>query len=87
MITVPATVALPVAQPAPLPIEQLQPVLELAGLVLVQTEPVKQAEAAARLAAEPRPSRVPRERPVLPPLDEVPLIQVETRPVAERLDA
>jgi ribonuclease E len=86
MITVPETVALPVAQPAPLPVDQLQPVLELAGLTLVQTEPSKHADAVARLASEPRPHRVPRERPILPPLEEAPLVQVETR-AAQRLGA
>ena len=86
MITVPETVALPAVQPAPLPVDQLQPVLELAGLTLVQTEPTKHAEAVARLAAESRPKRVPRERPILPPLEESSLVQVETRP-AQRLDA
>jgi ribonuclease E len=80
MITVPATVVVPAVQPAPLPVEQLQPVLELAGLTLVQTEPAKRAEAEARMALERPPVRVPRERPVLPPLDEAPLEQVETRP-------
>ncbi|MEW5881246.1 MAG: hypothetical protein AB1761_12470, partial [Pseudomonadota bacterium] len=71
--------ALPKAAPAPLPIDELLPVLDRAGLILVQTEPLKLAETQARLAAEPRPPRVPRERPVLPPLDVGPLIQVETR--------
>jgi hypothetical protein len=33
----------------------------------------------ARIAREPRPERVPRQRPALPPLDSGPLIQVETR--------
>jgi ribonuclease E len=80
MITVPATVVVPAVQPAPLPVEQLQSVLDLAGLTLVQTEPAKRAEAAARMALEPAPVRVPRERPVLPPLVEAPLEQVETRP-------
>jgi ribonuclease E len=70
---------LPKATPAPLPIDELLPVLDRAGLILVQTEPLKLAEAQARLAAEPRPARVRRERPVLPPLDAGPLIQVETR--------
>ena len=79
MITVPPTVVLPLATPAPLPVDQLQPVLDLAGLTLVQTEPVKHAEAVARLAMEPRQPRVPRERPPLPPLDSGPLEQVETR--------
>jgi ribonuclease E len=80
MATVPAIVTLPAALPAPLRIEQLQPVLELAGLTLVQTEPSKHAETTARLASEPRPKRVPRERPMLPPIEETPLVQVETRP-------
>ncbi len=70
---------LPKATPAPLPIDELLTVLDRAGLILVQTEPLKLAETQARLAAEPRPIRVPRERPVLPPLDAGPLIQVETR--------
>ncbi|GAB4463872.1 MAG: hypothetical protein OHK0044_00310 [Burkholderiaceae bacterium] len=70
---------LPKAAPAPLPIDELLPVLDRAGLILVQTEPLKLAETQARLAAEPKPVRVPRERPALPPLDTGPLIQVETR--------
>jgi ribonuclease E len=77
-----AAPALPKAVPAPLPIDELLPVLDRAGLILVQTEPLKLAETQARLAAEPRPVRVPRERPVLPPLDVGPLIQVETRRAA-----
>ncbi|MGE5714142.1 MAG: Rne/Rng family ribonuclease [Betaproteobacteria bacterium] len=79
MIVLPTTYSLPPVTPAPMPIEQLQAVLQLAGLSLVQTEPGKLSETQARLAAEPRPVRVPRERPQLPPLDEGPLIQVETR--------
>jgi len=75
----PAAPALPKAVAAPLPIDELMPVLDRAGLILVQTEPLKLAQTQARLAAEPQPLRVPRERPVLPPLDIGPLIQVETR--------
>jgi ribonuclease E len=66
-----------------MPIEQLQPVLELAGLTLVQTAPAKHAEALARMAAEPATVRTPRDRPVLPAADEGPLIQVETRRSSE----
>jgi len=69
----------PAAAPAPMPVEELRPALEQAGLTLVQTEPAKLAEVLARFASEAKPARVPRERPVLPPLDEGPLIQVETR--------
>jgi ribonuclease E len=69
----------PPASPAPMPIEELRPVLEQAGLTLVQTEPMKLADVLARFEREPRLIRVPRERPVLPPLDTGPLVQVETR--------
>ncbi len=79
MIVLPTTTSLPLAASAPMPVEQLEAVLQLAGLSLVQTEPAKLNETQARLAAEPRPARLPRERPVLPPLEEGPLVQVETR--------
>jgi len=78
-IIVAPSLAMVVAEPAPMPIEQLQPMLEQAGLLLVQTEPMKLADVLARFEREPKPARVPRERPVLPPLDVGPLIQVETR--------
>ena len=75
----PAMIALPVVQQAPLPIDELQPVLQSAGLLLVQTASDKHAETQARLAAERAPVRAPRERPQLPPPDEAPLVQVETQ--------
>ncbi|HTN50011.1 MAG TPA: ribonuclease E/G [Burkholderiaceae bacterium] len=74
-----ATIVLPVAHPAPMPVDQLRGVLELAGLSLVQTEPARLQDAQERMARESQPIRSPRERPVLPPLDTRPLIQVETR--------
>ena len=78
-------IALPVVQQAPLPIDELQPVLQSAGLLLVQTAANKHAEAQAKMAAESAPRRTPRERPPLPPLDDAPLVQVETqRPSGER---
>ncbi len=82
---VPATKAsepsfsLPVAAPAPMPVATLETLLQDAGLTLVQTEPDKFARTQARMAAEERPARASRERPVLPPPDERPLVQVETR--------
>jgi ribonuclease E len=72
----------PAVAPAPMPVEELRPVLEHAGLTLVQTQPAKLADVLARFASEEKPVRVPRERPVLPPLDTGPLVQVETRPPA-----
>ena len=79
MIVVPPTFSPPAVQPAPMPVEQLESVLEVAGLTLVQTAPAKLEEAHTRMASELRPARVPRERPTLPPLDTGPLQQVETR--------
>jgi ribonuclease E len=46
---------------------------------LAQTDPAKLAAAEARLASQPAPPRVGRERPVLPTVEEAPLTQVETR--------
>ena len=78
-------IALPVVQQAPLPIDELEPVLQSAGLMLVQTAADKHAETQAKMAAELAPRRAPRERPPLPPLDDAPLVQVETqRPSGER---
>ena len=84
LVTAPTMIALPVVQQAPLPIDELQPVLQSAGLMLVQTAADRHAEAQAKMAAEPAPPRARRERPPLPPLDEAPLVQVETQVVRER---
>ncbi|MEO8187449.1 MAG: proton-conducting transporter membrane subunit, partial [Burkholderiaceae bacterium] len=85
LVTAPTMIALPVVQQAPLPIDELQPVLQSAGLMLVQTAPERHTETQAKMAAEPQPLRIRRERAQLPPLDEAPLVQVETqRPPEER---
>jgi ribonuclease E len=78
---VPAAVAAPLvrAQPAPLPLAELLPMLESAGMKFALTDEDKHAQIQARIAAEPKPAHVPRLRPELPPLDVGPLIQVETR--------
>ncbi len=65
---------------APLPIDELTPLLNEAGLSLVQTHALKLVDAQARIAAEPKPAHAPRERPELPPLESGPLVQIETRP-------
>ncbi len=74
----PIVVPPPVA-PSPMSIDELRPILEQAGLTLVQTEPSKLADVLAKFAGEVPPVRAPRERPVLPPPDVGPLVQVETR--------
>jgi len=84
MVVVTPTYSFPSARPAPMPVEQLESVLELAGLTLVQTEASKLEEAQARMAGEAPEVRVQRERVVLPPLETGPLVQIETRSGAPR---
>ncbi|KMY86892.1 Ribonuclease E [Candidatus Paraburkholderia calva] len=66
--------AVPAAQP--MSPETLQPMLENAGLVWVNTDADKLREASAATAREP--ARVPRERKASPPVDPTPMQQVET---------
>jgi ribonuclease E len=63
-----------------MPVAELLPIVESSGLKLAQTDPEKLAAAQARAAEmQPPPVKVGRDRPVLPPMEEVPLQQVETR--------
>lgn len=57
----------------------LQPMLESAGLVWVATDAEKLRAAHEAAAQMPAPVRVPRERKPLPPVDQAPMQQVETR--------
>jgi ribonuclease E len=57
----------------------LQPMLESAGLVWVNTDAEKLREAQETAARIPSPARVPRERKPLPALDATPMQQIETR--------
>ncbi|WKZ86210.1 Rne/Rng family ribonuclease [Ralstonia pickettii] len=79
---VPAPVST-IAQASPLPIETLQSVLDNAGMTWVHTDSQKlraSQEEAARTVVAPR---VPRERKPLPPIQQGPMILVETnRPAA-----
>jgi ribonuclease E len=77
-VTAPS-VSLERAVAAPLPLDQLLPMLESAGMTLAETNQEKYAVVQARIAAEPAAPHVPRERPILPPVDVGPLVQVETR--------
>ncbi|HXZ07731.1 MAG TPA: hypothetical protein VEI25_06710, partial [Paraburkholderia sp.] len=56
----------------------LQPVLEKAGLVWVNTDADKLRAAQEAAAQTVKPVRVPRERKALPPVDTTPMQQVET---------
>ncbi|SPB18375.1 ribonuclease E [Caballeronia novacaledonica] len=62
----------------PIAVETLEPMLEQAGLVWVNTDEGKLREANAAAAREPAAVRVPRERKALPPADATPMQQVET---------
>ncbi|MCJ0764318.1 Rne/Rng family ribonuclease [Variovorax terrae] len=70
---------LPKVQSFQLPVADLAQVAEGSGLVWVNSDADKIASAQAAIAAEPKPVRVPRERPAPVVLDEGPLILVETR--------
>jgi ribonuclease E len=66
-------------EPATLAIAELLPMVESSGMKLAQTDPEKLAAAEARVASQPAPARAGRERTRLPPVEEAPLTQVETR--------
>ena len=70
---------MPLVQPFTLPLGQLQQLADGAGLVWVNSDADKIAQAQAAIAAEPKPVHVPRERPPLVVVDEGPLVLVETR--------
>jgi len=62
-----------------LPIDSLAQIAQSSGLVWVNSDTAKVAAVQAAIAAEPKPVRVPRERPPAVVLDEGPLVLVETR--------
>jgi ribonuclease E len=64
---------------APMNLEELTPALEAAGIELAQTDPEKLAAVQARIASEAAERRVGRERPKRPPVEEAPLVQVQTK--------
>jgi ribonuclease E len=64
---------------SPMPLQEINTMLNEAGLTLASTDPEKlraAQEAAARIQPAPR---VPRERKPLPPVSDEPLVQVETQ--------
>jgi ribonuclease E len=71
--------AVPRVQPFELPVDDLMNVAQGSGLQWVMSDSDKIAAAQAAIAAEPKPVRVPRERPPLPQVDEGPLVLVETK--------
>ena len=70
---------MPRIQAYTLPIASLQQLASEAGLEWVNSDADKVAAVQAAIAAEPKPVRIPRERPPVVILDEGPLVLVETR--------
>jgi ribonuclease E len=70
---------MPKVQGFELPVEALHQVATSSGLEWVNSDAAKVAAVQAAIAAEPRPVRVPRERPPAIVIDEGPLVLVETR--------
>jgi ribonuclease E len=71
--------SLPKVQSFELPVAELAQVAEGSGLQWVNSDAGKIAAVQAAIAAEPRPARVPRERPPIIVADEGPLVLVETK--------
>ena len=74
-----ATTGMPRIASYSLPMDALQQVARDAGLEWVNSDADKIAAVQAAIAAEPKPVRIPRERPPVVVLDEGPLVLVETR--------
>jgi ribonuclease E len=74
-----APAGLPKVQAFALPVDQLARIAEDSGLQWVNSDADKVAAVQAAIAAEPKPIRVPRERPPAVVIDEGPLVLVETR--------
>ena len=62
-----------------LPVSELSQVAESSGLLWVSSDSAKIAAVQAAIANEPKPVRVPRERPAPIVLTDEPLVLVETR--------
>ena len=69
-----------------LQIDNLHQVAQGSGLVWVNSDADKVAAVQAAIAAEPKPVRVPRERPPVVVLNEGPLVLVETRKDLKQLN-
>ena len=80
-VTTPAAPSkgLPTVSSFDLPIDALAQIAQSSGLVWVNSDAAKVAAVQAAIAAEPKPVRVPRERPPAVVIDEGPLVLVETR--------
>jgi ribonuclease E len=76
---VPAATGMPKLQSFDLPVAELAQVAQNSGLSWVNSNAEKIAAVQAAIAAEPKPVRVPRERPVAVKTEASPLVMVETK--------
>lgn len=77
---VPAFTAVPqTIVPVTMNLAELTPALDAAGIELAQTDPAKLAAVQARIATEEVTRPLGRERPPRAKVEEVPLVQVQTR--------
>jgi ribonuclease E len=70
---------MPKLQPFALPLAELAQVAESSGLNWVNSNAEKIAAVQAAIAAEPKPVRVPRERPPAVKIESAPLVMIETK--------
>jgi ribonuclease E len=75
----PAPAGMPKLQPFALPLAELAQVAESSGLNWVNSNAEKIAAVQAAIAAEPKPVRVPRERPPAVKIESAPLVMIETK--------
>jgi len=75
----PTTRALPQVASYDLPLQDLAQVASASGLQWVNSNTSKIAETQAAMAAEPRPTHVPRERAPVVAIEASPLVLVETK--------
>jgi ribonuclease E len=78
-VTSAAPHGLPKVRPFDLPMADLIQVAEGSGLQWVNSDAQKIAAVQAAIASEPRPVRLPRERPPAIVVDDGPLVLVETK--------
>lgn len=74
-----AAVGMPKLQPFALPLAELAQVAQNSGLNWVNSNAEKIAAVQAAIAAEPKPVRVPRERPAAVKIEASPLVMIETK--------
>jgi ribonuclease E len=73
------TSGMPKLQSFALPMAELAQVAQNSGLNWVNSDAAKIAAVQASIAAEPKPVRVPRERPVASKVEAAPLVMIETK--------